>query len=504
MPTTQRSNAVPKGRLRPLLPSPDPSPQPSGLVENLPDVARSALRLVPQNREAEERERRHNRAVDQVSHDIAKAVVNMQEYYAHELQTVTRWNDHLVARQHWMEGRMSEMEKRLQTHLVLMDGFVSFMREVKDGRFVVPQRLSDEEMVAQSLGGEYVDLVRSLQPIQPPARLSPASHHQTQPPSNRELSYSGDNPLAEGEYDNVGDLEGDVDEPPEPKQPSRKRKDASIAQQRKPKRIQTASSLTQDEDLQAAAIMSGIRYDRSTGKLGFTPTDDDMGEELSAEPSKLRFRTRPAAVSAVNREPPAPLAEQQNGESSLDGDYEPDSDYELEDEEEESLALEEETEEDSDDETQSEAEAPSTTSPIATPNSRKRSSRSSPCYEYASGPSERPFKYGRMPKTVAKIWQEYYRGLNGNPPISILERTYGTGWRTGNLKERKYGRNYVALREMVALRVDDMCSERGIKPAEACHILDSHVLGRIQKLIAAIRNGKDPLVVIPPKRKRRV
>ncbi|KPM37939.1 hypothetical protein AK830_g8641 [Neonectria ditissima] len=117
----------------------------------------------------------------------------------------------------------------------------------------------------------------------------------------------------------------------------------------------------------------------------------------------------------------------------------------------------------------------------------------------ASGPPGRQFQFQGMPKTVAAVWQEYKRGLHGNPAIELLEKLYGTQWRTGTLHERKYASNYVSIRQKVVLKVEEMCEAEGVDVREACSRLDERVKGRMQLLLAALRKGQDPLKVIPKK-----
>ncbi|KAJ4862114.1 transcriptional activator of glycolytic enzymes domain-containing protein [Trichoderma breve] len=146
---------------------------------------------------------------------------------------------------------------------------------------------------------------------------------------------------------------------------------------------------------------------------------------------------------------------------------------------------------------------PSSSSPTKSPPS---SSSSRPRYStprhttlprYASGPPSRPFRFHRMGRTVLDVWTEYKHGKKGNPAIEALERQYATGWRTGTLREIKYASNYVGVRQKVVSKVEEICAREGIEPEEACRRLDERVDGRMQMLITAVRKGEDPFEVIP-------
>ncbi|KAL6804368.1 hypothetical protein J3E68DRAFT_446782 [Trichoderma sp. SZMC 28012] len=140
-----------------------------------------------------------------------------------------------------------------------------------------------------------------------------------------------------------------------------------------------------------------------------------------------------------------------------------------------------------------------TKSPPSSSSSRPRYStpRHTTLPRYASGPPSRPFRFHRMGRTVLDVWTEYKHGKKGNPAIEALERQYATGWRTGTLREIKYASNYVGVRQKVVSKVEEICAREGIEPEEACRRLDERVDGRMQMLITAVRKGEDPFEVIP-------
>ncbi|PON22044.1 hypothetical protein TGAM01_v209114 [Trichoderma gamsii] len=136
----------------------------------------------------------------------------------------------------------------------------------------------------------------------------------------------------------------------------------------------------------------------------------------------------------------------------------------------------------------------------SSPRPRYRESRHTTEDRHASGPPGKPFKFHRMGRTVLDVWTEYKIGSKGNPAIEALERQYGTGWRkggTGGIQDLKYASNYVSVRQKVVRYVEEMCEREGISEREAMRRLDERVDGRMQMLISAVRKGQDPFVVIP-------
>ncbi|KAM0559296.1 hypothetical protein ACHAO7_001558, partial [Fusarium culmorum] len=96
-------------------------------------------------------------AIDQVPFSLARMVVNMQGYYASELEAERQRTDELTRQNEEMMTKMAEMDKRLQMHVVLMDGFVGFMREVKQGQFAIA-----ELEIAKQFGGVHLHEVKGL------------------------------------------------------------------------------------------------------------------------------------------------------------------------------------------------------------------------------------------------------------------------------------------------------------------------------------------------------
>ncbi|EGU78195.1 hypothetical protein FOXB_11306, partial [Fusarium oxysporum f. sp. conglutinans Fo5176] len=106
------------------------------------------------------REEEIDREVEKVPMSLARIVVNMQEHYAAELEAERQRTEELASQNEEMMRKMGEMERRLQMHVVLMDGFVGFMRDVKEGKFAIGGGAEME--IAKAFGGEHLAEVRGL------------------------------------------------------------------------------------------------------------------------------------------------------------------------------------------------------------------------------------------------------------------------------------------------------------------------------------------------------
>ncbi|KAI1015579.1 hypothetical protein LB503_009905 [Fusarium chuoi] len=405
------------------------------------------------------REEGIDREVEKVPMSLARIVVNMQEHYTAELEAERQRTEDLARQNEEMMRKMDEMERRLQMHVVLMDGFVGFMRDVKEGKFATGGGAELE--IAKSFGGEHLDEVRGLvaenyMPVQQSVEQLVTEHM----------------------------VFGDQDEPHETSAVVR--------------RVSFDES-PPTPDLEAPPVRSTGRRAPKRKNPPLRP-HCEVKRQTRANLRSVRLRNTSSWTAINTRNSPYAGADLSNGEDK-DLDFTPDLEVDDDDEEEEEEP-EEVVEDDSNDEMEDIPNAPATPSPslsdedLETTKTRYSAPRSV-AYRYASGPPGRKFKYHRMPKSVALVWQEWKHGSNGNPSIQSLEEKYSTRWRIGTLQERKYASNYVGVRQKVVRKVEEMCEEKGLTPEKACEILDRRVDGRMQLLMTALRKGQDPLVVIP-------
>ncbi|UZP37100.1 hypothetical protein NXS19_004916 [Fusarium pseudograminearum] len=342
-------------------------------------------------------------AIDQVPFSLARMVVNMQGYYASELEAERQRTDELTRQNEEMMAKMAEMDKRLQMHVVLMDGFVGFMREVKQGQFAVA-----ELEIAKQFGGVHLHEVKGLV--------------------------------------------SDSCEPVE----------------------QSVEQLTLSENIpEPSDEQRTVRFTEEP-----TPFDSAVFDQLPPTPDVETPPVRSTGRRAPKRENPPMRPHREVKRRTR-------ADEHQEQEPEGASASPPPSEDDGDD---GDTEKP-----------RYTVSRST-APRFTSGPSGPRFKYHRMPKTVALVWQEWKHGSNGNPAIEELENKYNTSWRMGTLQERKYASNYVGVRQKIVRRVEEMCEVEGMSVRQACEVLDKRVDGRMQLLMTALRKGEDPLVVIPRRR----
>ncbi|KAK2930176.1 hypothetical protein FoTM2_010516 [Fusarium oxysporum f. sp. vasinfectum] len=377
------------------------------------------------------REEEIDREVEKVPMSLARIVVNMQEHYAAESEAERQRTEELASQNEEMMRKMGEMERRLQMHVVLMDGFVGFMRDVKEGKFAIGGGAEME--IAKAFGGEHLAEVRGLvaenyMPVQ----------QSVEQPTTEPMVFDD-----EDEVQETAEVIRHVSVDESSSTPDLEAPPVRSTGRRAPKRKNPPLRPHREAKRQTRATLRSVRL-RNTSSW-----------------TAINTRSSPYAGADLS-----------------------------------------EVEDDSDDETEDIPNAPATPSSslsdenLETTKTRYSAPRSV-AYRYASGPPRRKFKYHRMPKTVALVWQEWKHGSNGNPSIQSLEEKYSTRWRMGTLQERKYASNYVGVRQKVVRKVEEMCEQKGLTPEKACEILDRRVDGRMQLLMTALRKGQDPLVIIP-------
>ncbi|KAJ4139790.1 hypothetical protein NW768_001134 [Fusarium equiseti] len=368
-------------------------------------------------------------AIEKVPFNLAQMIVNMQEYYTSELAAERQRTDDLTRQNEEMVQRMNEMDRRLQMHVVLMDGFVGFMREVKQGQA--------EMAIAKEFGGVHLQEIKELANssicVQQTLEPTPSSSDDGTEANDEQriVRFEEDEirPIAEELFDQL---------PPTP---------------------------TIDE---APRMSTGRRAPKR--KNPPLKLDRQIKRRTRADVRSVRLRGR--TWTPIN-------AEHESVRGEDDQDYTPDA------EEEDDKPVIVTRTSPSPSPSESDAEKP------------RYSVSRSVAPRYAQGPPDKRFKYHRMPKTVAAVWQEWKIGSHGNPAIEELEAKYNTTWRMGTLQERKYASNYVGVRQKIVRKVEEMCEELGIQTQQACEMLDRCVDGRMQLLMTALRKGEDPLVVIP-------
>ncbi|CEI60406.1 hypothetical protein FVEN_g6549 [Fusarium venenatum] len=400
-PTPSVSRSVSEGPLRRSASEPC-----IGLIT--PATSQQSFELM-ETKASDSREGSIDYAIDQVPFSLARMVVNMQEYYMSELQAERQKTDRLTLQNEEMMQKMSEMDKRLQMHVVLMDGFVGFMREVKQGHFA-----SAEIEIANQFGGVHLNEVKGLcapvqQSVEPPTLSGPSDEQRIGEPA----------PFDSNIFDQL------------PPTPDMETAPVRSTGRRAPKRRNPPMRPHRELKRRTRADARSVRLRHSTWRVINTVQDTGRDEE-----SGDGFQ----------------------GDTN-DQDYAPEPEVQDEDESEEEHQEPEPTNRASPSPEPSEDGDPDVEKPRYTL-SRSIAPR------FAAGPSGGRFKYFRMPKTVALVWQEWKHGSHGNLAIEELENKYNTSWRMGMLQERKYASNYIGVRQKIARQVEEMCEE-GITAKEA-------------------------------------
>ncbi|KAF4472385.1 high-osmolarity-induced transcription 1 [Fusarium albosuccineum] len=511
------------GRTPPImLPSPNRSPEPSFVGRSVSEgpprrsAPTSGLRPVnptptrqspvsfgdeddAQSQETTEsiREAQIDEAVDQVPFDLARAVVNMQEYYASELEAERERTELLAAQNVKMSQKMEELENRLQMHVVLMDGFVHFMRDVKEGKFAVgTQAIHAETEIAQHLGHDHLEEVHALA-TRSSSETQIIHPSVEQPRPSEQISYYEDalpqEETVQTSWISVPEANFDL-LPPTPdmytapvrstgrRAPKRRNPPARVRREVKRRLRAESPPRTRTREVSTWTPINP-RSDHGTLEL---PSAD-----FTSEPTRtIGLRPRQPNTAPIPEDGDTEIVPEQ---AEDDGDFDYDPDFDEDPEDEPSIPADSRSSSPS-------LSAVSTIDYANLPKPRYSVPRSVG-YRYATGPPGRRFKYHRMPKSVALVWKEWKHGSHNNPPIEELEQKYGTAWRMGTLQERKYASNYVGVRQKIVRKVEEMCEEQGIEVEDACRLLDERIDGRIQLLMTALRKGEDPLAVIPTRSK---
>ncbi|KAF7552787.1 hypothetical protein G7Z17_g4083 [Cylindrodendrum hubeiense] len=111
----------------------------------------------------ERRQSQTDEDVNNVPISLARVVVNMHGHYSSELEGEKQRSQALQKQCNKMQQKLEHVERRMQSHVVLLDGFVDFMEQVKRGDFAVGGKAIDPELaIARRLGAEHLEAVQSL------------------------------------------------------------------------------------------------------------------------------------------------------------------------------------------------------------------------------------------------------------------------------------------------------------------------------------------------------
>ncbi|KAL6898877.1 hypothetical protein GGI43DRAFT_427997 [Trichoderma evansii] len=469
--------------------------------------------------------------LDGVPIELARAVVNMQQYYTSGVDELAEKLGNVEEELRRTKEENIKMKERLNMHFGMLGQAAEFMQRVSEALGTAMP--VDEEMVASKEGGEGLDQgfaddgdltmtgvnmevpptpVEDRLPMMSTGRMASSrwmmqekSPAQRRKGKEKRRMVSRVLPIREKKKNSQDDGDGDVEDEGDNIGPMKKSQPESLEEESRQRckdndntddidddaRILQGAPRLQEVIRQDAIRRSAIRpnsihYIQShftpinrTPSRQSTPSVDDNADSDEYRPSSPSAASFSSSFSPSGSPTPS-LYEEEIAPSSTTIVTKP---------------------------TPSPNPHPQTPPPASSSSASSSSPPSKPRYSvtrrttiprYASGPPGKPFRFHRMGRTVLDVWIEYKRGSKGNPAIEALERQYGTEWRTGeDTRELKYASNYVSVRQKVVSQVEEMCEREGISVMEACRRLDERVDGRMQMLISAVRKGQDPFVVIP-------
>ncbi|KAM0254502.1 hypothetical protein ACHAQJ_006721 [Trichoderma viride] len=425
--------------------------------------------------------------LDGVPMELARAVVNMQEYYASGVDELTGKLGSVEEELRRAKDENRQMERRLDMHFVMLRQAAEFMQRVNEVRGVVMPVVDEVEITGDGDDLKTTDVNMEV----PPTPVGESGMLMT----------------------STGRKASNRRECPTPRSKGKEKKRIAMKEML-PLRGRITDFGSGDENGIGPNEKSDVEippeeesHVQSDDGHGHEDDDDNDGIRILKGAPRLRSLLRRSIWTAINDPPSGQHTSSPNSDPVVSDydDYRPSSP--------------------SASSTTSSAASPSfslyeeNTSPACTPNPKTPSPKTSspktpspkpqpqtPRYStprhtttprYASGPPSRPFRFHRMGRTVLDVWTEYKLGTRGNPAIEALELEYGTGWRAGSLRQVKYASNYVGVRQKVVNKVEELCEREGISAEEACRRLDERVDGRMQMLISAVRRGQDPFEVIP-------
>jgi hypothetical protein len=88
------------------------------------------------------------------------------------------------------------------------------------------------------------------------------------------------------------------------------------------------------------------------------------------------------------------------------------------------------------------------------------------------------YRMSRSLNTVSEVWDEFKRGINGNPPVEMLEHLYGAKWRRSEAERKFFER-----RSKVIRLVESVMEENALNDVAAIQAVDAWLLQN-QKSVA--------------------
>ncbi|KAK1248223.1 hypothetical protein MKX08_006443 [Trichoderma sp. CBMAI-0020] len=436
------------------------------------------MRMMKKKRESLSKGAKPPSLADRVPVDLARVVVNMQQYYASGVGELAEKLGTVEEELRRAREENVMMKKRLDMHFGMLGQTAEFMQRISEGLGgVAAGGKEGGEELNPSVDAMDMEVPPMLvdgdgPPMRSTGRMASSRRVREKSPVQKSKGKAaGVLPIRErmaSSHDDGGEAEHGVDA------------DAGEEDARVLEGAPRLQAAIRQDALQRAMSRDIMRRSRFTPINHMASRQSTPSSDEDSDSDEYRPPSSPSAASCCSSvsssEPPPPLCDEDVASPLATVTQLPN------------------TQLPTPPPTASSSSASSSSSP---PRPRYDKSRHTTEDRYATGPPGRRFKFHRMGRTVLDVWTEYKVGSRGNPAIEALERQYGTGWRTGGIQDLKYASNYVSVRQKVVRHVEEMCEREGISEREAMRRLDERVDGRMQMLISAVRKGQDPFVVIP-------
>ena len=102
------------------------------------------------------------------------------------------------------------------------------------------------------------------------------------------------------------------------------------------------------------------------------------------------------------------------------------------------------------------------------------------------------FKQLRNINTVAEIWQEYTKGIDGNPSVLSIEKQYGTNWRQDDSDRMLFYRSRQVYDAVCKLMANKMTEAEAVSALEAAGYRKSWTVATSNEAIKSILESRKP------------
>jgi hypothetical protein len=94
------------------------------------------------------------------------------------------------------------------------------------------------------------------------------------------------------------------------------------------------------------------------------------------------------------------------------------------------------------------------------------------------------YTLSRTIQTVPELWQEWTQGIEGNPPVEMLERRYGSTWRSSHKEAVLFSRRKVIINEIYSRKDSGFSIEAAVEDLELVRTRAKLSLYKLWKLLS--------------------